>query len=293
VYGGYATGATSGNQLNMAGGTLNASARLYLGYAAAGTTAFSGGTINAGRTFIGDRAGATWATTQTGGTIVSGNTEINFSSASSDGTYALNGGIFETGYLYYRHQNAGTANPFTMGGNGTLRTTRIQFVDSTWGTANTTFVQDGGILSPTVAGDLGSSEIGRLSIYNTADTASYTMGSAATLSLQLAGTNLVEAVGGYDRLIVENVFTAAGTLDVSLYGGYAPADGDVFNIIDAGTFAGSFDTVNLPALGAGLSWDQSNLMTDGTLTVIPEPATLGMVVLMGGTMIFIRRKFMI
>jgi hypothetical protein len=45
----------------------------------------------------------------------------------------------------------------------------------------------------------------------------------------------------------------------------------VFNLFDGSGYFGSFDTLNLPSLTGDLSW-QNNLLTDGTLVVIPEPS---------------------
>lgn len=43
-----------------------------------------------------------------------------------------------------------------------------------------------------------------------------------------------------------------------------------------------------PFLGAGTAWDVA-----ATVTTIPEPATLGMVAMFGGAILFVRRKMMI
>ena len=53
--------------------------------------------------------------------------------------------------------------------------------------------------------------------------------------------------------------------------GAALANGDVFNLFDWGTASGTFDSVSLPALTGGLTWDQSQLYTNDTITVVPEP----------------------
>ena len=64
-----------------------------------------------------------------------------------------------------------------------------------------------------------------------------------------------------------------------LFGGFAPALGDAFDLFDWGTLAGSFDTLLLPDLdpGAGVG-TRSELYTTGTLSVgapaaVPEPGT--------------------
>ena len=62
-----------------------------------------------------------------------------------------------------------------------------------------------------------------------------------------------------------------GILNV-LYGGLSAdfTSGMVFNLFDATSFTDGFSTINLPALTGGLSWE-NNLLTNGTLVVIPEP----------------------
>ena len=62
-----------------------------------------------------------------------------------------------------------------------------------------------------------------------------------------------------------------GTLTVSNIGG-ALTNGDVFNLFDWSSTSGAFSTVTLPGLSGGLTWDQSQLYTNGTIAVVPEPA---------------------
>ena len=44
----------------------------------------------------------------------------------------------------------------------------------------------------------------------------------------------------------------AGTLKVSLIGGFSPTLGDSFDILDWGTLSGTFSTLQLPA--RGITW---------------------------------------
>lgn len=74
-----------------------------------------------------------------------------------------------------------------------------------------------------------------------------------------------------DLADVAGTVTYGGTLNV-LYGGSASdfSAGMAFKLFDAAVYQGSFGTLNLPDLGStGLSW-QDNLLSDGTLVVIPE-----------------------
>lgn len=97
--------------------------------------------------------------------------------------------------------------------------------------------------------------------------------------LTLAGTTFMELdkLGGGGSNDFVNVFgtlTLGGTLTVTNLGA-ALVGGDTFNLFDAGSFANSFATLNLPTLGSGLSWDTTLLNTQGILAIaaIPEPST--------------------
>ena len=62
-----------------------------------------------------------------------------------------------------------------------------------------------------------------------------------------------------------------GILNV-LYGGFSSdfTNGMVFNLFDATSFTDGFSAINLPTLTGGLTWE-NNLLTNGTLVVVPEP----------------------
>jgi len=91
-----------------------------------------------------------------------------------------------------------------------------------------------------------------------------------TLVMELGG--LIPGVE-YDQLIVNESLSLGGTLDVELLGDFAPELGNTFTLFD-GPLTGQFADVNLPGLDDGLSWDDSELVTLGTLTVVPEPGSL-------------------
>jgi len=91
-----------------------------------------------------------------------------------------------------------------------------------------------------------------------------------------------------DLANVSGSLVFGGTLNVNNVGG-SLVYGDVFNLLDWGGSAfGTFGAVNLPALDLGLSWDQTNLYTSGTLSVVPEPSAA----LLGGLgiLLLLRRK---
>jgi hypothetical protein len=71
----------------------------------------------------------------------------------------------------------------------------------------------------------------------------------------------------YDAIVASGTLALAGTLQVSLINGFSPAAGNSFDILDWSTLTGTFATLNLPALAAGLSWNTSQLYTSGVLSV--------------------------
>jgi len=113
-----------------------------------------------------------------------------------------------------------------------------------------------------------------------------TQPAAGTLSLELGGTT---EGSGYDFIGVTGVSFLSGTLDVDvtdLGGGlFAPQAGDFFDLVRAETISGAFDTLLLPALAGGLTWEYATLIdavgsTDlFRLQVVPEPSTVTLLAL--------------
>lgn len=97
----------------------------------------------------------------------------------------------------------------------------------------------------------------------------YSADGAATLAIELAGTS----AGAHDVLAVGGAAALNGTLTV-VTNGYAPANGDVFIILTAGSISGTFSTTNLPALGAGLIWNVGYLADAVVLSVTNEAPVL-------------------
>jgi len=192
------------------------------------------------------------------GSITQSGGSVNASGTVALGTnciYALSGGVLTTAVI--DHTAGGTFN-FTGG---------VLSVGAFQGN----LVNSGGTISPgsspglmTVTGDL-------------------TMNSGGIL-IELAGT----ARGTeYDAIDVTGTLTPAGTLDVVLYDGFNPANGNAFDLLNWGSLTGTFNTVNLPGLSGGLTWDVSALYSTGEISVVPEPATLSLLALGG---LLIRRR---
>jgi hypothetical protein len=75
---------------------------------------------------------------------------------------------------------------------------------------------------------------------------------------------------GYDRITVAGLLTLNGpTLALILYGGFVPAYGDRFDILDWGSLSGSFGTIDTSAAGlpAPLVWDTADLYLTGEVAV--------------------------
>lgn len=129
-----------------------------------------------------------------------------------------------------------------------------------------------GIISgaATIAGTLapGSAGIGTLTINNTVALTGQTL-----MEINKSGSTLTR-----DRLQGVTTLTIGGTLTVTATGD-ALAAGDSFALFGATTYAGSFTTITLPALGSGLAWDSSQIATSGTIAIVstgtPQTITFG------------------
>ena len=94
-----------------------------------------------------------------------------------------------------------------------------------------------------------------------------TFSSSATLIIEIGGGIPCTE---HDQISVANQLTInSATLEVILIGGFVPAYGDTFDIMDWGSFSGSFGTIDTGAAGlpAPLAWDTSQLTVTGKLVV--------------------------
>ncbi len=159
--------------------------------------------------------------------------------------------------------------------NGNISTSLLTTVNSGatiggTGTTGNLTIAAGGLLAPgnsigtlTVAGDL-------------------TLGGISVFEINTAGD-------ASDLAIATALLTFGGTLNVTNVGGTL-SNGDTFNLFDWGSSTGTFSSVNLPALDGSLSWDQSNLYTNGTIAVIPEPNTAATLLGGIGALALLRRR---
>jgi autotransporter-associated beta strand protein len=168
------------------------------------------------------------------GLIKSGSGTLTLTAANTytNGTTVNGGVLLVHGSITGAVTVAGTA---TLGGNGIIR--------------GPVTIQTGGKLSP-------GASIGRLTVSN-------------TVTLNAGTTTLMEldsSVPTNDVLTVSGLFTRNGALLVTNTGPGLLA-GDSFDLFNANSQTGGFNSVTLPALASGLRWNTNLLATIGLVSV--------------------------
>lgn len=138
----------------------------------------------------------------------------------------------------------------------------------------------GGVLSP----GLFSGSPGTLTFNQTV-----TFDGAATTLVDLLGA----APGLFDRVVGMSNPVLDGVIVVGLGGGFEPVLGDSFDLLD---WSGNLNSTGfdldadlfLPALSGGNTWNRSEFLTTGTLSVVPEPS--GAALLLCGLAVFAARR---
>jgi hypothetical protein len=95
------------------------------------------------------------------------------------------------------------------------------------------------------------------------------------LEMEIGG---VAAGSQHDKIVHTGIAVLGGTLNVVLLNAFAPQSGNSFDLFDwnAG-LSGTFSTLNLPTLAAGLAWNVSDLYVGGQLSVAAVPEVSGFV----------------
>jgi hypothetical protein len=231
------------------------------------------GTINNTGSIIVDSSGAgTWmnivgtVTLTGGGSVVmtNGNSLIRRASTISVLTNVNNtiSGLGDIGNNSLTFTNQGTVNADDAGG-GTMQIDATPFtnqglVEKT-GSGVLNIVQplsNSGVIFPN-----GSPVPGAIT-----ETQTYT---------QVAGGSLDIAIGTVNATTLNSVLnvtgaaTLAGNLNVSLFGGFTPANGNSFTVLTASSISGQFASINAPVLPGGLAWSATYSPTSVMLTVAP------------------------
>lgn len=130
--------------------------------------------------------------------------------------------------------------------------------------------------------------IGTLTVtgnYRQVDALIDTVTHVPTLAIRVAG------VGSADRLNVLGDVDLAGVLEINPFGSPVLAPNDTFNILDwTGDLTGTFATIDAFDPGSGLSWNFDNLYVDGTISVIPEPAAVALLIAAVAALAVCRRR---
>ena len=287
AYGGSITGATGGVTVNghsagitnVTGGSSNFTSNTSIN---SGTLRISGDnfwssasatTVNSGTTLqldgnqtIKNLAGFGTVNIVTGGKAL---TVDSVGGTNFSGLITGSGGLTKAGAAVLTLNNANTYTGNTVVSAGTL-------------------VVNGALTSPLVTVNAGATFGGVGALHNLVLDGTYAPGNSAAqvsldnLTMSSTGILLMEIGGttrgsGYDALNIANAFTAAGTLSVSFINSFSPVTAATFNLFDFVSQTGTFGTVNLPTLTAGLSWDTGALYTTGEIsitgTAVPEPST--------------------
>jgi fibronectin-binding autotransporter adhesin len=183
---------------------------------------------------LGPVAGATFGFTKRG----DGRLVLIGASTSAGASVISNGLVLVQGSLL---------NPLTVASGGTLGGT---------GVVRGVVTQDG-VIAP-------GAGIGTLTISN-----QVTDGATSVYRFELGGTN---APTDYDQLVVSDVHTLQGALEVVVTNGYVPASGDRFVILTnsglGGLLFGTFGSVSGPALDPGLGWEVQYVGTESASLVV-------------------------
>ena len=291
--------------VNLDGGTL-ATAHVVKGNGAA-TFNFNGGTLKAKQNDTNFIEGAVNVTVKSGGAVVDTNGyNITIQNALVGDTASTSGGLLKNGSGILILSGASTytgtttvhAGTLALGAGGSIANSgQIVVGDAGSSGAKLDATALSGLAiggSQTISG-IGTVDVGsgkELTVHGTLAPGN----SIGTLIINgdmvLAGNSDFEIDPNgvlADLADVSGNLTYGGTLNVSNIGG-AFSWGDTFNLFDwDGILEGEFTAVNLPTLDNGWVW-QDNLLGDGTITVVPEPATtLGLTLLLSGALLRRRR----
>ncbi|TWU29946.1 hypothetical protein [Bythopirellula polymerisocia] len=206
------------------------------------------------------------------------NSDMNIQDFTSDGVILVNNGATLNNTV--SNLTAGGGSRTTIASGGTLN-----ILGATAMELNGALLVNNGDITGTVNVNYGSlaKGSGNYDIVNVNTGGIYSPGNspgtvtAASLSFDntssVGSSRLLIELGGvaqgtqYDHVNVTGLLSLGGELDISLLPGFSPSAGSSFDILDWGTLNGTFSILTLPSLGAGLSWNTSQLYSTGVLSV--------------------------
>jgi hypothetical protein len=227
----------------------------------------SGGglTVNGGTMTVGGGIGGVTPVTLNSGTLtLSGVISATAPVTVNNGTMTLAGA---STYVFPTYVNGGTLVVSGSTGGGSLVTVANTATLAGNGTINgPVSLQSGGVLAP------GANAIGKLTINNV---------------LSLAGSTVMEiskAANTNDAIVGLTTVNYGGALVINQLDATPFVGGESYKLFAAVVYGGSFSSITLPSLPAGLSWDTTQLGVNGTIRVSATPVapTLSGIVSAGG-----------
>jgi hypothetical protein len=301
----------------------------HIGYNSAGTISLSNGatgSTSGSLTFGDGTSGIGTLNLDNAQWTAAGLTYLGYGGSGAGTVNVTNGGNFSPSILSLARQAANTGSMSISGQNSKTVVTNYVGIGgytdggstNTDGGTATLDIADGGSLSGKgmVVFDGGSVTLanGTISVGTSgAGTVNATRGGTFDISHRNDGTNIGNTINGnltlgsttattvhlasdtdYANLDVSKTLTVAGTLNVVLDGAYSPTNGKTFDLFDwgqTGNLTSTFSNVDfsLAPLASGLSWDTTNLYTQGIIAVVPEPAALSLLAV-GGLLALRRRR---
>ncbi len=194
------------------------------------------------------------------------------------------GGAIADTFSEYDGSGSGTTGPLNLVKNGTatLALTGASTYTGTTTISNGTLQVDGSLSSSPVTVQNGASLAGTGTIGGPVTlqnggtltpgdngfgvfTFNSTLGLAGTVVMELSksGSSLTN-----DQIAGLSAVTYGGSLVATNVGAGVLAAGDGFVLFSAGSYSGTFASLTLPPLSAGLTWDTSNLGVNGSVAVI-------------------------
>lgn len=260
------SGANRGVRLDAGGAVLEAPAGVDWAFGDGGNTIHGSGTL----TLEGD-GGGTVATriTTSGGVVKAGSGLWNLTGANSyaGATAVSNGTLLVNG----RYTGGGLITVYAGGRfGGTGSVAGVSVAGGTYAPGNSPGIQTNASLAM----------------------------DAGTLAIDLWGAGGAGAADGHDRVVLEGgalTLTGAPVIEVDLNGAYAPGIGALFTIVEgagsrSGEFASGVNVVNAPAEFSGRSFEVLYDAGEVSLTVVPEPGTLGAACLGGLIALLLPRR---
>jgi hypothetical protein len=158
-----------------------------------------------------------------------------------------------------------SVNELHLGGGAAMAALTLQSAAAITA-VNGVVIESNGLLAGngTLVGNLSNSGLiaPGTSVGNLQISGNYSQTTSGTIQIDLSNVEV------YDQLQINGNASLAGSLVVSLIGGFTPSVGQTFNILDFASSDGTFNQLQLPQLANSLSWNTSRLYSNGSLSIV-------------------------